>query len=256
MHGGFSLLELLIVLAIVVSVAGLAIPAMRGPLDKARLTSAAKDVQASLAKARALAIREGTAVQFRYEPGGSRFVIERRVETGFLPVTVLDESGTATATPSGLMSESRESPSGELSSVDAEESSADSTWPTTLREGQLPVGVTFAAATFSEPDAGTNPLSEMGTTALSTTETSTQAAAVAGVSAWSVPIEFTPAGRTSDHVVRLLGQREFYVDVTLRGLTSMIRYSPPQRLPSAATAGATTTDFTVNGPGELTGAAP
>jgi prepilin-type N-terminal cleavage/methylation domain-containing protein len=264
MHGGFSLLELLIVLAIVVSVAGLAIPAMRGPLDKARLTSAAKEVQATLAKARALAIREGTAVQFRYEPGGRRYVIERRAETDYLLVTVLEESGMATATPSGLMSESGESTSAEQSSVDADASVADSTGPTILREGQLPISVTFAAADFSEPVAGANLLNGMdaaAASAASTTDTPLQTLAVAGVTNWSVPIEFTPAGRTTDHVVRLLGQREFYVDVTLRGLTSMVRYSRPQRLPSAATAGTTTTgtpqtDAPFISAGDQTGAAP
>jgi len=264
MHGGFSLLELLIVLAIVVSVAGLAIPAMRGPLDKARLTSAAKDVRAMLAKARALAIREGTAVQFRYEPGGSRYVIERRAETDFLPVTVLEDSGTATATPSGLMSDSRQSTSVEQPLVDSEAAAGNATGPTILREGQLPIGVTFAAAIAAESFAGTNLLGGMGeatAAAESNPGTPVQTLAVAGVTTWSAPIEFTPAGRTTDHVVRLLGQREFYLDVTLRGLTSMVRYSPPQRLPSVATAGAaasgtTPSDSGLIGPGDQVGVAP
>ncbi|MFN5904418.1 MAG: Tfp pilus assembly protein FimT/FimU, partial [Planctomyces sp.] len=59
---GYSLVELLIVLAVLSALAALVQPAMRGVLDKSRLTGAAKQVQAALAKSRALAIREGVPV--------------------------------------------------------------------------------------------------------------------------------------------------------------------------------------------------
>ena len=74
---GYSLVELLIVLAVLSALAALVQPAMRGVLDKSRLTGAAKQVQAALAKSRALAIREGVSVWFRFEPGGQTWWIQK-----------------------------------------------------------------------------------------------------------------------------------------------------------------------------------
>ncbi len=73
---GYTLLELLIALGILAAIAGLTLPALRGPLDKSRLRYSAREVQSALAKTRALAIRAGEAHSFRYEIGGRNFRIE------------------------------------------------------------------------------------------------------------------------------------------------------------------------------------
>jgi len=211
LRSGFSLVELLIVMAVLAAVAGLVLPSMRGPLDKSRLTGAAKELQASLAKARSLAIREGSQVAFRYEISGDRYVIDRIPAPVNATITVLEDPSGATTTPSGLATESAEAPKPPMDGTG--ESSLISM---TLREGRLPVGVTFA---------------EPVTSGLITSETS-----ATSLRRWSDPIRFQPSGRTEDATIRIAGQRNFVVDVTLRGLTAMASYSAPTRIAPQASA--------------------
>lgn len=205
LRGGFSLVELLIVMAVLAAVAGLVLPSMRGPLDKSRLTGAAKELQASLAKARSLAIRESSQVIFRYEIAGDRYIIGRAQDAVNTLITVLEDPSGAATTPAGLSSETVEAPGQPI------DDSGESRLTTlTLREGRLPVGVTFA-----EPVASGSVTSEPSATSLRH---------------WSEPIQFQPSGRTEDATIRITGQRDFVVDVTLRGLTAMASYSAPTRI--------------------------
>lgn len=72
---GFTLLEMLIVLAIVVMVAGAIWPAFRAAMDKAELIDAAKGVRTALSQARLDAIDGGAPRQFRYQPGGTQYEV-------------------------------------------------------------------------------------------------------------------------------------------------------------------------------------
>jgi type II secretion system protein H len=226
-RGGFSLVELLIVMAVLAAVAGLVLPSMRGPLDKSRLTGAAKEIQASLAKARSLAIREGTSVSFRYEIAGARYVIERRPATVNATISVLEDPSGASTTPSGLTTESAEVPA---QPINGEEISSSNS--TILREGQLPIGVTFAEPVSEKTVPGQD---QIGTQSISS-DAATTAPLTAGLRRWSDPIRFQPSGRTEDTTIRVAGQRDFVVDVTVRGLTAMASYSAPTRIAPQASA--------------------
>ena len=74
-RAGFTLVELLIVLAILVMAMAMSWPAVGGLLAKNELRSAAKQVRAVLAKTRLEAMESGTVRQFRYQPGTRRFGI-------------------------------------------------------------------------------------------------------------------------------------------------------------------------------------
>ncbi len=76
-HSGFTLLEMLIVLAILAVLASTAYPALRGSLEKSRLHEAAKQVRIELARARVAAIEWGVIWQFRFQEGGSVFELSR-----------------------------------------------------------------------------------------------------------------------------------------------------------------------------------
>ncbi len=72
---GYTLVELLIVLAVLASLAALSWPTVREMLAKSELQSAARQFRAALIKVRLDAIQSGTVRQLRYRPGTGRFEV-------------------------------------------------------------------------------------------------------------------------------------------------------------------------------------
>jgi prepilin-type N-terminal cleavage/methylation domain-containing protein len=72
---GFTLLELIVVLAVLAVVAALSWPAVRGLLAKSQLQNAAKQLRAALVRARLNAMESSTVRQFRHLPGTGRYEI-------------------------------------------------------------------------------------------------------------------------------------------------------------------------------------
>lgn len=73
---GFTLLEVLLVLALAVAVTAVALPALGRPWASQRLRSAADLIRAEWTRARFKAISTGQTVVFRYTPEGSRYLTE------------------------------------------------------------------------------------------------------------------------------------------------------------------------------------
>jgi len=78
-RGGFTLMELLIVITILAAMAALGWPRVRTSFEKSQLREAARSVCIELSRARLGAIEAGETRQFRYAPGGSRYEVGRRV---------------------------------------------------------------------------------------------------------------------------------------------------------------------------------
>ena len=98
---GYTLLEMLVVLAVLASLTAMSWPAVRTMLAKSALRSAAKQLRAALVEARLDAVESGAVWQFRYRPGTGRF------ETS--ATAVLDEESPAAIgdSPSGRPGKSR-----------------------------------------------------------------------------------------------------------------------------------------------------
>ena len=73
--GGFTLLEVLLVLAILVTLAGLSWPSVSNMLDTLAMDEAVEPVRQSLAKTRTRALDAGVTWQFRFEPQGRRYLV-------------------------------------------------------------------------------------------------------------------------------------------------------------------------------------
>ena len=199
-RGGFTLPEMLIVLAILAIMAALTLPAMRGPLDKSRLRSSATSVKAAIAKARASAIRSGSDVSFYYERNGNHWKIEA--------------SDSAFASQVGTSTD-------DLLAEEAPVTAA----PSVIREGMLPEGCTFAESTVAEGVEG-----ELLDEQASLNDQELIESGSPQSQRWATPLVFRPHGRGRDAEILIRGNRDFAVTVDVRGLTGKIAYSAPFRL--------------------------
>jgi prepilin-type N-terminal cleavage/methylation domain-containing protein len=191
---GFTLSEMLVVLGILVVITAVAQPAIRATLSDNRLRSAAKQVRVELAKARLKAVQSGVAQRFRYQVGKNRFEVA--------PLTAGHENDA----PRGAAGRA-------LGSTAAERlvETVDSPATEECCEQSLPDGVCFAE------DFATQPLDPAPTEVVPTDE-----------EGWSAPIVFYPNGRTANAHIKLKGERNAVVDVSLRGLTGAATASRPR----------------------------
>lgn len=120
---GMTLFEVLLVLALLVVVAAVSMPAISSSLSRARLENGAELVRAAWGKARVAAMQVGEPYIFRYEPKGSRYQIVR------LSAITADDAGDL----NNLPPESED---------DAEYAEADML---RLAKSRLPTQIVFAA---------------------------------------------------------------------------------------------------------------
>jgi len=86
----FTLVELLVTLALIVIVAAIAIPYFFGYSLNTNLKSAARNIQADFLDLKERAIAESTAYRITFDTGGNTYTIEKGTETGapYTPVEV------------------------------------------------------------------------------------------------------------------------------------------------------------------------
>jgi len=187
-HGrrGTTLQEMLVVLAILVSLVGTGWPAISGGLGKSQLSSSAKTVRTELAKTRLTAIEAGVPYYFRYQPGGSSYEIA--------PVSMLGE---------------------DVAEIESTLEEAESEEPKlTVIEADLPDGVLFHVPGESEfGEYSTVDVEQPAGEALAEISTGYEE------EEWSAPIVFYPNGRTAHAQIVLQNGEGHHIMVTLRGLT-------------------------------------
>lgn len=185
-HGGrrraFTLLELLLVLAVIVAVGALAYPALRGPFETQRLRKSAELIRTEWARARLRAMRTGRVHVFRYTPSATQYMVETWVTAAD------DQESVNNFQPTGA-------------------GGANGVQPTlpTSRSSELPEGVRFFGGETAI-DARASLFSESA------------GMGIAG-SGNPIPVLFYPDGTTSSAALILINTRQHCVQVTLRGLT-------------------------------------
>jgi prepilin-type N-terminal cleavage/methylation domain-containing protein len=189
-RSGFTLSEMLVVLGVMVVFTALAQPAMRGALSDSRLRSAAKLVRVELAKTRLKAIQSGVAQRFRYQAGKNRFEISPALRDDSQQRLARHADRDRRRPPAPRRDDRAAEPVGH-----GEE---------TLQQS-LPEGIHFDDLPSASP--------------------ADRAGAEEG---WSEPIVFHPNGRTEDAHIRLKGDRNAVVEVSLRGLTGVATASRPR----------------------------
>ena len=204
-HRGFTLLELMLAMAIMATALAVAWPLLRRPLMHSVTQEAAQQLIATLGDARATAISLGCPVQLYYEPGGQRYQLR--------PVTA---QAVATADP---RNPSHESPHGDR-----------------LTEGQdfeLPIDVSFAAIPGRQQVAASLSLEKPFDThtpqdAGDAEQLPTAHGGLHQVQ-WSAPIHFFPDGRADQATVALHGPAALVMEITVRGLTGTATAGTPRK---------------------------
>lgn len=223
---GYTLTELMIVLAVLVAVTAFAAPALRGPLDKSRLRGAARDVRAALGKARAIAIREGADTEFWYERDGRRWKVlcPRRWRR---PPTDAAGGESSLRDPAAA-AEAMAGPSSFATLQPL---------PPVVLAGELPEGVRFF-----DPDPALDAATQGMPSGLRGSARETDDAALLAPNApglmttqefgidWQPGVTFRAHGRGEDAEFLLRGQRDFAIRVTVRGLTASAAFGAPFRL--------------------------
>ncbi|MDR2441770.1 MAG: hypothetical protein LBE12_20615 [Planctomycetaceae bacterium] len=195
---GFTLLELLIVLGLIVAILGLGFSGIRRLHAQNQLKSTTQHLQNILYKTRLDAIRTGNAIVFRYQYNSPVFEI--------LPKDLFDqreqnrENSQAIAVGSELLQESLSIPT-ELISLESEKMTDYGGY-----QKMLPNSIVFG----SKQPAMATTVNENG-----------QLPQPISVDHWSAPILFFPNGRTSQVTITLqtTNRYRFQQELTLRGLT-------------------------------------
>ena len=214
-RSGLTLMEMLLVLALMVAIASLASPAFRRPIENFRLRKGGDAVRIAFTRARIRAMKSGQTHLFRYQVGGNAYVVELwRADDAYLEAgTEIDVSQTQPLAPTTQP----------LAGGDTEMTG------TGVQE-TLPEGVTFHGGLI-EADmrgamelSGTNANGGMGNQTLQSTPLPGAPTDPLGAqSDWSQPLLFYPDGSTSDAKVLLVNRNVLFVRIELRGLTGIAK---------------------------------
>ena len=190
---GFTLLELLIVLGVLVTIAALSWPRMMRYMEENSLKQDVELVRRELAGTRILAIESGLTYQFRFEPTGETFVI--------LPF----DRPEIISTEGGAAPEPKDPPKvktlvGHLSTGARFESSTDKTGGSTgaQRLDKIWLELLKNGALYDE-------------------------------TLWSPPILFRPHGESQDAQLVIRDKIGNTIELTVRGLTGSVRVGDLRR---------------------------
>ncbi len=215
---GFTLLEMMIVLAVLATLAALSWPALRGQLETARLRDGAKHLRDELLRTRHRAVETGRPHRVRYTLGKRRFEI--------LPASDVGQE------PPVTVSRARSILSASDASARSVADTDDDFEPDPVAWRDLPEGVFFADP-FESPShlsEGAEPSVEEPPSGTTGDASPMAIATGAGVDASSSrSVVFYPNGRANNARLRVMNQRGAWIDVRLRGLTGTATLGPVVR---------------------------
>ena len=198
-------MELLIVLAVIVMVTAVGTPSVVQLLDRSRFRDGVLSLQAELVRTRSRAMKEGTALVFRYRKNTGEYQIFPNSING------LASSGSASLAIQAL-------PESVLfmggTTIDGE------TFQNAPQEGAAPREGDAIGSLSSPPARGSDSFSAVDNSLSPSDETA----------GWSRPILFFPNGRTSTAVIFLQsrpehGKQTYYSEISFRGMTGSARVS-------------------------------
>jgi prepilin-type N-terminal cleavage/methylation domain-containing protein len=204
----FTLIEVLIVLALLVILAALAVPAMDRPLATQTLRSGVDDVRTAWVQARLAAMKTGQTFVFRYAPGGDHYVVECQVT----PEMAVEQE------------------------VEGFSSSGDASQDQAVAENLKRYEQDLRLREHLHFDQGSTTVDARAQSAAESM-TNSDASAADSQLTWSDAIFFYPDGTTSTAVIRLENKYGRMIELSLRGLTGVASIGPIQDAPADVSTG-------------------
>lgn len=193
----FTLLELMLVLAIIAAIGAIAFPAFQGIFDRQRLQASAEKIRLELDRARLTAMRTGQAQMFECAPGQGKFSVHPLTQQSD---TTNSGEGAKVLTQTGMIAETNEN--GTLMAAEQTALSGD------VKE--LEEKVTFVSCIVATDSRAYSVAQQSTAGQVSTTNI-------------GQVIIFYPDGSTSNAEVRLQNDRGEVRAVRLRGLTGHVK---------------------------------
>jgi prepilin-type N-terminal cleavage/methylation domain-containing protein len=191
---GFTLIEVLLVIALLAIIVAFSWPALKRPFAGRRLQTAADAVRTEWCQARVQAMQSGHTYAFRYAVGGDHFRLEPQDEPNLSVSSTNAGVGSSTAGDSGLGGPNE-----------------DALLP--REERALPEGIKFLADDSTGNDPTASPLDQE------------MASSGEGNEGWSDAIFFYPDGTTSNAQLVLSGEGTLAIRLILRGITGTVTVS-------------------------------
>ena len=186
---GYTLFEMLLVLALLAAVAALAWPAAQRAVGTQRLQQAAEDARVQLFRARLNAIDTSLTWQVLYEPGGQTFLVAPYETTG-------QAAGPATG-QSPMPQSAMPQPAA----------------------GRLPEGIVFRPSETAPLDAAPPRLAPETLAGLETGFSLSQVM-------WGAPILFYADGSADEALLEIADEKSRFVEIRIRGLTGAVSIGP------------------------------
>ncbi|MCP4191455.1 MAG: prepilin-type N-terminal cleavage/methylation domain-containing protein [Planctomycetaceae bacterium] len=205
----FTLLEVLLVIAIMVAVLAVALPVMRGSFDVQRLRKAGETIQTEWAKARNQAIKTGKVHVFQHALYSDQYVTTLQTSLENMLAELSDETNET----GGSFSQN------------------DSPFNSSSNYKQLPEGIFFMGADVRMDSRTTYEMTSFEAAPVVQDYSATSdAQEVTGEIRWGMPIFFFPDGTTSGATLALADDDQKSLTVSLRALTGISRVGTVQSL--------------------------
>lgn len=203
-RAAFTVLELIIAIAVIAVLAGLSTPRMLRLLKEQRLKDDTEQVRQLLDRARVQAIEKGIAFQFRYEPEGRRFTL--------LPYELTEpvnpgQSGGAFATGGGVAGTGQPGSVAQSTAYPVFELSEECRF--------------FTPSSLSGPTIVTEQLPQHFMDML-------RGGASLGDVSWAPPIVYYPNGTATNGRVLVIDDAKRFLELSVRDLTGTVSVSPIQ----------------------------
>lgn len=195
---GYTLIEVMLVLALLAGISAVIWPALQKPFATRRLSSAADTVRTQWSHARVEAMRSGHTYTFRFAVNGDHFRVAKDTPAG-------------PAAPAASSVEAKETITTDCVE-DGGAMPADIAVPPD--DKILPEGIKFSSGEPTDAAPG------------ATDDFATQSSSDM-TDCWSDPIFFYPDGTTSDARLMLINDYRSVIELVLRGLTGTVTVSEP-----------------------------